>query len=368
MSRRIDQTEIDDLKSRTELSSVFAQFGVRSRDTGKIKWVPCCFHGEKTPSLKIDDTRGRYHCFGCGASGDHFSVLTELGGKTFMEAVEVLGGVRLITAEERKEIEAQSQKWQKEEAAKSDRTRKDCQKLFDGAKPIGGTLAAAYLEARGLPVVKHLTADLRFVAELPYHGWVSAEADSTSDLGAFPAMVAAIRDAKGQLIGLHRTYLDKSAPKKLVPPGDPARNKAKKVLGEQKGGTIRLSPEGPCVVIGEGIETTRAWFALGLAEEDVALAAAVSLGNLSGGAMGSSPHPTDDDKRIPNGIPDMDRPGMILPAIVRKAILLGDGDSDWAMTRARLLVGGRRLRNLGLSVWVQMAPKGQDFGDLVEGA
>lgn len=59
---------------------------------------------------------------------------------------------------------------------------------------------------------------------------------------------------------------------------------------------------------------------------------------------------------------------MILPAIVRKAILLGDGDSDWAMTRARLLVGGRRLRNLGLSVWVQMAPKGQDFGDLVEGA
>lgn len=368
MSGRIDQTEIDDLKSRTKISSLFEQYGVRGRGAGKIKWAPCCFHGEKTPSLKIDDQLGRYHCFGCGASGDHFTVLTELGGKTFMEAVEVLGGVRLITAEERQQIEERSKQWRKEESDKADSVRKSVQKAFNGAKPISGTHAAAYLEARGLPVVKHWTPDLRFIAELSYRGFPTPEAEGSVVLGTFPAMVAAIRNAKGDIIGLHRTYLDATAPKKLSPPGDPARNKAKKVLGEQRGGTIRLSPDGPRTAIGEGIETTRAWYALGLADGEVALAAAVSLGNLSGGAMGSAPHPSDPNKRVPNGIPDMDRPGMLLPPVVREVILLGDGDSDAAMTRARLLVGGRRLRNLGVAVSIQMAPSGQDFADLVEGS
>src|SRR5690606_38019427 len=45
---------------------------------------------EKTPSFHVDDRRGIYKCFGCGASGDHFKFLCQTEGLTFPEAVERL--------------------------------------------------------------------------------------------------------------------------------------------------------------------------------------------------------------------------------------------------------------------------------------
>ena len=362
---RIDLAELDDLKSRTLLSAVFEKYGVKSKGSKKARWAVCCFHAEKSGSLKINDERGRFHCFGCGMQGDHFTVLTELGGKSFMEAVEVLGGVKFITVEERQAIETRNKEWEDEERRQLERTRKSIVHTFTAGKPVAGTHVAAYLEHRGLPVVKHWTFDLRFVPNLVYRGFTSPDAEESVELGEFPAMVAAIRNPAGEIIGLHRTYLDRDAPKKLSPPGDQRRNKAKKVLGEQRGGIIRLSPDGTRLAVGEGIETSRAWYSLGYGGEDIAVAAAVSLGNLSGGAMGSTEHPQDPAKRIPNGVPDMDRPGMALPAGVRELVMLGDGDSDQAMTRARLLVAGRRYRNMGIRVSVDMAPKGLDFADVI---
>jgi hypothetical protein len=31
--------------------------------------VNCCFHDDRTPSLSIDLTGGKFHCFGCDAKG-----------------------------------------------------------------------------------------------------------------------------------------------------------------------------------------------------------------------------------------------------------------------------------------------------------
>lgn len=53
-------------------------------------WACCPFHGEKTPSFHADNRRGRYHCFGCQASGDIFTFLVEKEGLSFPEAVERL--------------------------------------------------------------------------------------------------------------------------------------------------------------------------------------------------------------------------------------------------------------------------------------
>nr|WP_268904413.1 CHC2 zinc finger domain-containing protein [Devosia aurantiaca] len=51
------------------------------------------FSRRKSPSFHADDRRGIYHCFGCGASGDHFRFLTEKAGMSFPEAVEKLAGM-----------------------------------------------------------------------------------------------------------------------------------------------------------------------------------------------------------------------------------------------------------------------------------
>lgn len=48
----------------------------------------CPFHAEKTPSFTVNEEKGIFHCFGCGAGGDVFHFLTEHDHLTFPEAVE----------------------------------------------------------------------------------------------------------------------------------------------------------------------------------------------------------------------------------------------------------------------------------------
>ena len=57
---------------------------------GKDYWCRCPFHKEKTLSFRIDDDRGSYYCFGCGAKGDIFSLYTDLYNYSFIEAVSKL--------------------------------------------------------------------------------------------------------------------------------------------------------------------------------------------------------------------------------------------------------------------------------------
>lgn len=51
----------------------------------------CPFHDERTPSFYLNSDSGLWQCFGCGKSGDAISLLQELKGATFHEAVAELG-------------------------------------------------------------------------------------------------------------------------------------------------------------------------------------------------------------------------------------------------------------------------------------
>ncbi|ODN69422.1 DNA primase [Methylobrevis pamukkalensis] len=97
---------LDDIRTRLTISEVVGRkvtWDKRKSQPGRGDFWACCpFHGEKSPSFHCDDRRGIYHCFGCGASGDHFKFLTETEGLSFPEAVERLAqdaGVTLPTAD-----------------------------------------------------------------------------------------------------------------------------------------------------------------------------------------------------------------------------------------------------------------------------
>ncbi len=47
----------------------------------------CPFHNEKTPSFTVNDQKGFFHCFGCGAHGDIISFVIDSEGLNFKEAV-----------------------------------------------------------------------------------------------------------------------------------------------------------------------------------------------------------------------------------------------------------------------------------------
>ena len=75
---------LDEIRDRVPISSVVGRRVTWDRRKTKRRaatmWACCPFHGEKSPSFHCEDKKGRYHCFGCGVSGDHFRFLTELDG------------------------------------------------------------------------------------------------------------------------------------------------------------------------------------------------------------------------------------------------------------------------------------------------
>ena len=80
---------LDELRARTVLSAVITP-SVKLLRAGR-EWKACCpFHNEKPPSFTVNDDKGFYHCFGCGAHGDAIRFLTDHRGMPFMDAVKEL--------------------------------------------------------------------------------------------------------------------------------------------------------------------------------------------------------------------------------------------------------------------------------------
>ena len=357
--------------------------GAKLKRNGREMIGPCCNCGG-VDRLSVAEHKGVWNCRGAEGGNDPIGLVMHCAGVGFVAAVEMLTGepppgrasnvdhdaIRRRQAEVSAARARQDAERAAAEARETLTTRQFCERLFGRAMPIAGTHAQAYLEARGLIVLPGWTFDLRFVRSLPYRGYATPEAEQAEHLGDYPTMLAAIRDVDGVLIGVHRTYLDPVDPVKLKPPGDPARNRAKKIVGDVSGGMIRLSPIGRRVGLGEGIETTRSWFVLGGGDGgEVSIAAAVSMGNLCGQPTGTIDHPRPPPSRpkakIPNGIPDLSKPGVRLPDCVKHVFLIGDGDSDEIWTKQMLLVAGVRFAGEGRTVDIQMADAGKDFNDML---
>jgi DNA primase len=80
---------LDELRARTTLSAVISRT-LRLTKAGHEFKACCPFHNEKSPSFTVNDQKGFYHCFGCGAHGDAIRWLTDQRGLAFMDAVKEL--------------------------------------------------------------------------------------------------------------------------------------------------------------------------------------------------------------------------------------------------------------------------------------
>ena len=80
---------LDQVRDRTTLSALIGG-SIKVEKAGREHKACCPFHNEKTPSFTINDEKGFYHCFGCGAHGDAIRWMTDQRGLPFMEAVKEL--------------------------------------------------------------------------------------------------------------------------------------------------------------------------------------------------------------------------------------------------------------------------------------
>lgn len=104
----LPQQFLDELRARLTLSTVIGR-QVKLIRAGREFKACCPFHKEKTPSFTVNDEKGFYHCFGCGAHGDVITFVMENGNLGFVEAVEQLAseaGLEVPKASPREVAEA----------------------------------------------------------------------------------------------------------------------------------------------------------------------------------------------------------------------------------------------------------------------
>ncbi len=82
---------LDELRARVGLGEIIGR-RVRLSRRGRELIGLCPFHHEKTPSFTVNEAKGFYHCFGCGAHGSVIDFVMEQEGTSFREAVERLAG------------------------------------------------------------------------------------------------------------------------------------------------------------------------------------------------------------------------------------------------------------------------------------
>jgi DNA primase len=80
---------LDEIRARVGLADVI-RARVRLTSKGREFQGLCPFHNEKTPSFTVNEQKGFYHCFGCGAHGGLFDFEMQSEGLDFREAVERL--------------------------------------------------------------------------------------------------------------------------------------------------------------------------------------------------------------------------------------------------------------------------------------
>ncbi|MHB1136392.1 MAG: DNA primase [Coriobacteriia bacterium] len=88
MGRFADE-DVARVRDATDLISLVSETVVL-KQKGRLFWGNCPFHGEKTPSFKIDPTTQLWHCFGCNRGGDAFGYVMEAEHLEFPDAVRRL--------------------------------------------------------------------------------------------------------------------------------------------------------------------------------------------------------------------------------------------------------------------------------------
>ena len=103
MAKGITEAAVEEIKARIDLADLIASYGIQIKTAGASKKACCPFHHEKTPSFNINESKGFYHCFGCGESGDVIKFVQKMDGLTFVEAVKKLAEQCGVKIEEKED-------------------------------------------------------------------------------------------------------------------------------------------------------------------------------------------------------------------------------------------------------------------------
>ena len=141
------QSFIEEIRNRIRVSELIGR-SIPLRRAGREFHALCPFHKEKSPSFTINDEKGFFHCFGCGAHGDVIGFTMDYEHLGYREAVERLAGQAglAVPALTRAEVESYSREQSLQQVMEAVTSWLQSQ-LEETAE---GELARRYLLERGL--------------------------------------------------------------------------------------------------------------------------------------------------------------------------------------------------------------------------
>lgn len=135
-------------------------------------------------------------------------------------------------------------------------------RLYAASKPVRGTLAETYLRSRGIMLPPDISA-LRYHPRCFYRG--------PSGRQEWPALIGAVTDGKGNLTGVHRTWLSPHGGKASV-------DQPRRALGHLAGNGVRFGAVTDTMLAAEGLETA---LALKMTIPNMPVIAALSAAHLA---------------------------------------------------------------------------------------
>ena len=231
---------LDELRGRVALSSVVGR-RVKLQRAGREFKACCPFHNEKTPSFTVNDEKGFYHCFGCGAHGDVVRFVIEQEGLPFRDAVERLAAEAGLAMpdEERGDVEARQRR-----SGLHDIMAHASGWFQEQLNGIAGAEARAYQDRRGPPQQARDAFGLGFAPDARGKlkaALAQAGTDRLIELGLLidpdgereaydrfrGRLMFPIRDPRARIIGFGGRIIGSGEPKYLNSPDTPLFDKGR---------------------------------------------------------------------------------------------------------------------------------------------
>jgi DNA primase len=230
---------LDELRSRTLLSGLVGR-SLKIQKAGREFRACCPFHNEKSPSFYVNDEKGFYHCFGCGAHGDAIRWMTDQQGLPFMDAVKELAanaGMDVPAPDPR------AQERQERGKGLLDAMEAAADFFEQQLGGLDGSEARTYLERRGINDTQRRTFRIGFAPdsrsklktalkefgpEKLIESGLLISVDDKEPYDRFRGrLMIPIRDARGRVIAFGGRILGDGEPKYLNSPDTPLFDKGR---------------------------------------------------------------------------------------------------------------------------------------------
>jgi DNA primase len=285
---RISDEDVARVRDATDVVTLI-QERVLLRQKGRLFWGLCPFHGEKTPSFKVDPATQLWHCFGCGLGGDVFGFTMKMDNVDFPDAIRLLADRANVDIHE---TEGGAPRGHKERLyAALDEAAEFYHHVLTSSREKDPAAARDYLSARGFgsevakswrlgfapgrgALVRHLTergfsGDEIVDANLAFRGDKGLLKDRFYDRIMFP-----IGDLQGRSVAFGGRVLGAGEPKYLNTNDTPVFHKSASMYGiDRAKGPITAN--GTAVVV-EGYTDVIALHAAGLTNAVATLGTALT--------------------------------------------------------------------------------------------